>query len=78
MVSKSNPEFNSERTEIVKSRYGRPRCINTHARSPAAWFYQCSHIAGDIWAGEEDLRKLPPEDRTSREDCVFNPMKVKA
>ena len=77
LVSKNNPQKNSERTEITNRIFGNGVVRATGERIENGHFYQLSHTADSYW-GEQSLRKLPPEDRTSWEDCAFNPLKVKA
>ena len=83
MVIKSDPSRSRDKTRITAMVYWGNRevrgLINGTRSVITGWQYQLScHQDPNAWYKESTLRKLPPEDRTGWEDCVFNPHKEKA
>ena len=76
--SKNCPDENSDRTVVARAEFG-AFTDNISGEERVNWVYQLVH-AGSKWWDESALRKIPPEDRTSWEDCVWQPddMKVDA
>ena len=72
------PERNVDKTEVVRAEYDNYRDVIT-GKEAVEWCYKTeSDIDERDWWDETALRKLPPEDRTSWDNCIFNPLKEKA
>lgn len=72
VVGAINPENNIDRTEIINVYWTK----FSHDSNPE-WGYQTDHFNKDYWAFSEDqIRKLPPKDRTQWSDCAWQPNKA--
>lgn len=73
--SKRCPQYNTKRTEVVYSHYISAGLTTDH--SYRGWVYKTAHQPemDKVWV-EESLKPIPPDSRTSWEDCIWQPNKI--
>jgi len=66
--------YDTDRTEVIKAKWR----VGVKTRY-VGWFYQTAHQP-DLtkWWMEPSLHKLPPSERTSWKDCIWQPLKESA
>lgn len=74
LVCKSTTKFNTDRIEILGVKYAKYIHKYTREELPEAWLYDVGYEVNFV---ESALRKLPPNKKTSWEDCVWSPNKIK-
>ena len=76
VVSKTMPQHNTGKTEVVHSQYICSGLKTNH--SYRGWVYKTAHQPdmSKIWM-EDSLKKIPPNTLTSWENCVWQPSDIK-
>lgn len=69
-----DPASDIDKTEVIEMVYMQ----GDNSRSYVGWAYRTLHIqAENGWYAEASLKKIPPDDRSSWESCVWQPSKEK-